>query len=280
MDRRAFLGVLAAAAASCRSRGAPSAKSARIVSLSPGITDALFAIGVGERVVARSDYCDFPPGVMRLPRVGSSITPNYEAIARLEPTLIVSEDNAATRRRELEALAPTLLLKWLSLDEVVRGIRELGKVTSATARADALAERLERRLAVRAPEVAPKILLVIGSDAGRFDDIWYIRRNSLQGAALHAAGGRNSIDEDIAGQPRISLERLIALDPDAIVVLTLAENPGDAELAPYKKLTALRAVRESRLAILSAPEAYVNGPRVLALVEKLAPVVARFGGAK
>ncbi len=276
MERRAFLGVLAAAAASCRSRKAPSRYDQRIVSLSPGITDALFAIGVGSIVVARSDYCDYPPEVTRLPKVGSSITPNYEAIARLEPTLIVSEDNAATRRRELEALAKTLFLKWLSLDEVVRGIRELGNVTSAKTPADSLAERLERRLSVRAPEVAPKILLVIGSDSGRFDDIWFIRRNSLQGAALHAAGAKNAVDEDIAGQPRVSLERLIALDPDAIVVLTLKKNPND-ELAPYEKLTALRAVREHRLAAIEAPEAYVNGPRVLALVDKLGPVVARFG---
>jgi iron complex transport system substrate-binding protein len=162
----------------------------------------------------------------------------------------------------------------------VSGIRELGKVTNATTAANALAERIERRLGVRAPEVAPQILLVIGSDTGRFDDIWYIRRNSLQGAALHAAGARNAIDEDVAGQPRISLERLVALDPHAIVVLTLAKNPGEAELAPYRKLTALRAVRENRIAILETPDRYVNGPRVLALVEKLVPVVARFGGAK
>lgn len=280
MDRRAFLGVVAAAAASCRSRATPSRYGQRIVSLSPGITDALFAIGAGSVVVARSDYCDYPPEVTRLPRVGSSITPNYEAIARLEPTLIVSEDNAATRRRELEALARTLLLKWLSLDEVVRGIRELGKVTTATAPADALAERLERRLSVRPPDVAPKILLVIGSDTGRIDDIWFIRKNSLQGAALHAAGAKNAIDEDIDGQPRVSLERLVGLDPDAIVVLTLRKNPGDEELAPYRKLTTLRAVRENRLAAIEAPEAYVNGPRVLALVEKLVPAVRRFGGAR
>jgi iron complex transport system substrate-binding protein len=278
VDRRAFLGVLAAAAASCRSRPTASATSARIVSLSPGITDALFAIGAGPRVVARSDYCDFPLEVARLPKVGSSITPNYEAIARLEPTLIVSEDNAAARRRELEALAPTLLLRWLSLDEVVSGIRELGNVTDRATNANALAERLDRSLRVRAPEVAPKILLVIGSDTGRLDDIWFIRRNSLQGAALHAAGAKNAIDEDVAGQPRVSLERLIALDPDALVVLTLEKNPGDDELAPYEKLTALRAVRDHRLAVIEAPEGYVNGPRVLALVDKLRPVVARFGG--
>lgn len=275
MNRRGFLGVLAAAAAGCRQeRAAPSA-GRRIVSLSPGITDALFAIGAGSALVARSDYCDYPPEVTRLPRVGSSITPNYEAIARLEPTLIVSEDNAAARRRELEALAPTLLLKWLSLDEVERGIRELGRVTANEASATALAERLERRLGVAAPAAGLKILLVIGSDTGRIDDVWFIRKNSLQGAALHAAGGQNAVDEDVQGQPRLSLERLVALDPDGIVVLTLREHPADAELAPYRKLETLRAVREDRLAALVAPEAYVNGPRVLGFVERLASVVAR-----
>jgi len=278
VDRRAFLGVLAAAAASCRSQRIAPRAGRRIVSLSPGITDALFAIGAGAMLVARSDYCDYPPEVTRLPRVGSSITPNYEAIARLEPTLIVSEDNAAARRRELEALAPTLLLKWLSLDEVSSGIRELGKVTAQAPTADALAERLERRLGVPAPAVAPKILLVIGSDTGRLDDVWFIRRNSLQGAALHAAGAQNAVAENVNGQPRLSLERLIALDPDGIVVLTLREGPTDAELEPYRKLATLRAARENRLAVLGAPEAYVNGPRVLGLVERLASVVARMRG--
>lgn len=281
MNRRAFLGVLAAAAASCRSRasasGTTSDAGSRIVSLSPGITETLFAIGVGASVVARSDYCDYPPEAQPLPRVGTSITPNYEAIARLRPSLIVSEDNAAARRRELEALGHTLLLRWLSLDEVVRGIRELGKVTGAQPSADVLAERLARRLGVAAPAVAPKILLVIGSDTGRLDDIWFIRKNSLQGAALHAAGGRNAVSEDVPGQPRLSLERLVALDPDAVIVLSAKASANDAELAPYRNLTALRAVREDRLAVVAAPEAYVNGPRVLTFVERLAPLVARFG---
>jgi iron complex transport system substrate-binding protein len=279
VDRRAFLGVLAATAASCRSQKSAPSAGRRIVSLSPGITDALFAIGTGSALVARSDYCDYPPEVTRLPSVGSSITPNYEAIARLEPSVIVSEDNAAARRRELEALAPTLLLRWLSLDEVARGIRELGRVTGAEPNAAALAERLERRLGVSAPEVAPKILLIIGSDTGRIDDVWFIRKNSLQGAALHAAGGRNAVAEDVAGQPRLSLERLVALDPDGIIVLTLRERPADAELAPYRKLETLRAVKNDHLAAVAAPEAYVNGPRVLALVERLVPVVSKMKAA-
>ncbi|HEX6277678.1 MAG TPA: helical backbone metal receptor [Polyangiaceae bacterium] len=278
MKRRAFLGVLASAAAGCRNGTAPTRAGSRIVSLSPGITDAIFAIGAGSLLVARSDYCDYPSEVARLPRVGTSITPNYEAIARLEPTLIVSEDNAAARRRELEALAPTRLIRWLSLDEVVRGIRELGRVTERQPSANALAERLAGRLGVAAP-AAPSVLLVIGSDTGRLDDIWFIRRNSLQGAALHAAGAKNAVDEDVAGQPRLSAERLVALDPEGIVVLTVRPSAGDADLEPYRKLATLRAVRDHRLAVVSAPEAYVNGPRVLALVERLEPVVRRWKAA-
>jgi len=170
-----------------------------------------------------------------------------------------------------------LLLRWLSLDEVSRGIRELGRVTEKQANAAALAERLERRLGVAAPVVAPKILLVIGSDTGRLDDIWFIRKNSLQGAALHAAGARNAVDEAVVGQPHLSLERLVALDPDGIVVLTAKTEAGDATLAPYRKLTTLRAVRDGRLSLMAAPEAYVNGPRVLALIDRLVPVVVRMG---
>jgi ABC-type Fe3+-hydroxamate transport system substrate-binding protein len=279
VKRRAFLGALAAAAAGCRKGTAPTRAGTRLISLSPGITDALFAIGAGSLLVARSDYCDYPAEAARLPRVGTSITPNYEAIARLEPTLIVSEDNAAARRRELEALSPALLLRWLSLDEVVRGIRELGKVTEKQEGANLVAEGLARRLGVAAPARGPRVLLVIGSDTGRLDDIWFIRKNSLQGAALHAAGGRNAVDADVPGQPRLSAERLVELDPDGIVVLTVRPGAGDADLEPYRKLATLRAVRDQRLAVVSAPEAYVNGPRVLALVDRLEPVVRRWRAA-
>ena len=90
---------------------------ARIVSLSPSMTETLFAIGAGERLVGVSDYCNYPAEAAKRPHVGTGLTPSYEAIARLAPTLIVSENNANVRAHELRALAPTLLLPWLSLSE-------------------------------------------------------------------------------------------------------------------------------------------------------------------
>jgi len=279
VNRRALLAAFAALGVGCQ-RGKPAASSApRLVSLSPGLTDALFEIGAGPFVVGRSDYCDYPPEVTRLPRAGTSLTPSYEAITRLEPTLIVSEAGASARQRELEAIGPTLLLPWLTLDEIVAGMRELGRRTGTETKADALATRLHDRLAVPAPSKGPRVLLVIGYTPGKLEEIWFIRENSLHGAALHAAGARNAVQGTVNGLPRLSLERLLALDPDAVFVLTQrGATPGDY-LASFRSLTPLRAAREGHLEVIEAPEAYVHGPRILALVDRLASAVAKLGTA-
>jgi ABC-type Fe3+-hydroxamate transport system substrate-binding protein len=259
-----------------RCHRAPSAgPGRRLVSLSPGITDALFEIGAARDLVARSDYCDYPPEVVQLPRAGTSLTPNYELITRLAPTLILGEAGANARKRELEAIGRTLLLPWLTLAEIVAGIRELGRHTETTPAADALAARLKARLDVPPPPHGPRVLLVIGYEPGNIGELWFIRENSLHGAALHAAGARNAVPEAVTGLPRLSLERLLALDPDAIFILTQPGHVAGDYLAPFRALAPLRAVKTDQVVVVEAPEAYVHGPRILALVDKLAAVVKK-----
>lgn len=278
MNRRALVAALALGVLGCRRTmsGEPSAVR-RLVSLSPGITDALFEIGAGSQVIARSDYCDYPPEVERLPRVGTSLTPSYETITRLSPTLIIGEDGANARRRELEAIGPTLLLPWLALSEIVSSVRELGRRTDTAEAANALAARLETRLATPPPPSGPRVLLVIGYQPGKLEELWFVRQNSLHGAALNAAGARNAVPEAVTALPQLSIERLLALDPDAIFILT---QPGRAQgdfLGPFKALEPLKAVRNGHVAVVEAPEAYVNGPIVLGLVERLAGEVKKLG---
>jgi iron complex transport system substrate-binding protein len=279
MERRALLAALALAAGAfgCRRAAPVPVDAPRIVSLAPGITDALFAIGAGKYVVARSDFCDYPQAALALPRVGTSITPNYELITRLAPTLIVGEAGAAARKRELEALGNTLLLPWLTLEEVVASIRELGRRTGTSPAADALAGRLQQRLGVAAAPNGPRVLLVIGYQPGRLDEIWFIRENSLHGAALHAAGARNAVTEQVRGLPQLSPERLLQIDPDAIFVLTPPGKTDPAALEAWSKLGPLRAVKNGELRLLEAPEAFVHGPRILALVDRLSAAVAQIG---
>jgi iron complex transport system substrate-binding protein len=279
VNRRALLAALAASALGCHRAGSARSDARRLVSLSPGITDAIFAIGAGADLVARSDYCDYPPEVLKLPRVGTSLTPAYEAITRLTPTLIIGEDGASARKRELEAIGPTLLLPWLSLEEIVASIRELGRRTGTVTAADALAQRLHDRLAVPAPSNGPRVLLVIGYQAGKLDEIWFMRDNSIHGAALRAAGARNAVPDVVTGLPRLSLERLLSLDPDAIFILTPAGRAPADHAAPFRALTTLRAVRDGHVEVIEAPEAFVHGPRVLGLVDRLAAAVKKLGTA-
>lgn len=275
MNRRALLAALCALASGCHRAPAATSGTLRVVSLSPGITDALFEIGAGANVVARSDYCKYPPAVTRLPHVGTSLTPNYEAITRLAPTLILGEQGANARQRELEAIGPTLLLPWLTLDEIVASTRELGQRTNHAAAANALATKLKTRLDVPAPPNGPRVLLVLDSQPGKIDEIWFIRENSLHGAALHAAGARNAVTEAVTGLPRLSVERLFAIDPDAIFLLTEPGRPQDDYLAPWRALAPLRAVANRHVAVVETPEGLVQGPLVLHLVDELAVAVKK-----
>lgn len=250
----------------------------RLVSLAPAVTDTLFAIGAGPRIVAVSDYCDYPPEAQKLPRVGTNLTPNYEAIARLRPTLILGQGDYGSRKAELEALGRTVLLPWLSLTEITRAIDELGRLTGNTEKAAPIARELRQKLGVPEPKDAPRVLLMIGYDPARLDEIWFIRRNSLHGALLAAAGGRNAVAEDVTGMPRISPERLIELDPDVIIVLARPQKVTGDFLAGLRKLEPLRAVKTGRIDVLAREEVFVYGPRVLAMLEPLRAMVTRLRG--
>lgn len=264
-----------------RARGSDSESGAlRIVSLAPSITEALTMIGAAGNLVGVSDFCEASESVPPLPRLGTGLDPNYEAIARLAPNLIVTEANAGARRRELQALGEAHFLPWLSLPEVARSIRELGRLTGKDKPADALALRLLKQLNVAEPLGGPRVLLVLGEVAGPVGEIWFIRKNSLHGAALHAAGARNAVPEATDGPPRLSTERLLALDPDAILMLAAPKNrrtPKTHDIGWLTGMAPLKAVRENKVRILEAPEAFSNGPRILDLVEKIRTSLSQMG---
>lgn len=272
----ALLGVLSVVLASWLTLVRPESSASadpsgdRIVSLSPALTETLFAIGAGDRIVGVSDYCNYPETASQRPRAGTSITPRYETVVSLEPSVIVTEAVVNARPQELRRLAPTLELPWLTLADVVLGTRRLGQLAGRVEAANALADRLSTRLSVSAPPTAPRVLLVLGYGADTLDQVWFIRQNSLHGAALRAAGGRNAVAHDVTGQPRLSLERVIELDPDAVIVLLNDDAAPVRRIEEqWQRLTSLTAVKKGRVAALVAPEAFANGPRILALVDRL-----------
>lgn len=250
----------------------------RIVSLSPAMTETLFAIGAGDRVVGISTYCDYPPEALTLPRAGTVLTPDYETIARLDPTCVVGDRMAGVPEQELASAAPLRLLDWLTLEEMVSSIQELGRLSGHEAEASRLAAHLDDALSVAPPEDAPRLLVVIGGVPGKLDEVWFIRPNSLQGLALHAAGARNIVENDVVGPPSLSVERVLELDPDAVVVLMPGPDDDPEVLAQIRRdwmnLTPLRAVERGAVFVRRGPALLSSGPRVLEVVEVLREIVS------
>jgi iron complex transport system substrate-binding protein len=144
---------------------------ARIVSLAPSVTETLFALGAGPRVVAVSDYCDYPPEVVALPRIGSFLTPSVEAVLAARPDLVIATpspgnyDAVAQLRRlgvRVEAIEATRLAEVATM---TRRIAELAGVPEAGER---LVAEMERGMnAVRARLAsAPRrrVLMIIGQE--------------------------------------------------------------------------------------------------------------------
>lgn len=282
-----LLAVIAAAASWGLSRlfsppQAPAGATTRVVSLSPAVTDTLFAIGAGEQVVAITDYCDYPPEALKLPRAGTIITPNYEAIARLKPGFIIGQTLQKKNADErLTALAPTELLPWLSLDEICASIREIGRLTGHAQAANKLADEMHTRLSAQPAANAPKVLLLMPTEPGAPKEMFFIQQNSIHGAALRAAGARNAVERDIVGAPTLGAEKLLELDPDAILLLLPDPNldaaARKAYIAGFDSLPALRAVKQGKVAVLAGPEIYSDGPRVLAFLDKLKATLHELG---
>jgi len=250
----------------------------RLVSLSPAITETLFAIGAGPELVGVSDFCNYPEEAKKLPHAGTALTPGYEAIVRLAPSLILTEGANSAPRRELSALGVTKFLPWLSLEDIVASTRLLGALTSHSEAASALAGKLWDGLAVAESPNGPRVLVVLGETAGKLSEVYFIKRNSIHGAALRAAGARNAVAADVPGVPRLSVEELVRLDPDAIIVLVAhASNPsGDApSIHEFLALEPLTARKNGRISRLESDAAFSNGPRILNLAEALKRELAR-----
>lgn len=211
-------------AASAIHAGAPAASDPRrIVSTSPTVTETLFALGLGDRVVGVSRYCRYPPAVTALPKIGTFLRPDAELIARLTPDLVVMHESHTTTAERLKALSIRYItVERGTLASVFSNIRDIGAAAGVTDRATALVRDLEQQLAGVRKSVAGRpprrVLIVVGRRTGMLTDIVAAGPGTYLHELIGIAGGVNVIDDPkLPEYPRISLETVIRLKPDAII---------------------------------------------------------------
>lgn len=253
----------------------------RIVSLLPQATETLHEIGAGHMLVGRSDWCLHPESARALPVCGTSLTPNAEAIVRLEPTLVIGDGSHATDRDKLGALGNAEFLDWLTATEIIASTRRLGVLTGKEHAANQLADELAAALLVPEPETGPRVLLAMAHTPGQMKGVTFMKRNSLHGEILHAAGGRNAVDYHVAGVPQLSIEEVLRLDPDVIIILAFADDlpthTRDTILEDWQKLSPLKAVRERRIGLLHGQHMVPAARRTFHLIQALRQEIDRLG---
>jgi iron complex transport system substrate-binding protein len=242
----------------------------RIVSLAPHVTEQLYAAGAGAKLVAASEYSDYPEEAKRLPRVASSGAVNLEMVLALRPDLVVAwrlEATAAALAR-LESLGvPVFYSEPRRLAQIPDMIEALGELAGTGAAAKPLAASLRKELArleatyrERRPvsvfyQISERPLMTLGG--GQFVS-----------DAIALCGGRNIFADSALMAPVVNVESVLAADPEAI--LTARPDPADTSWQAYwRRFPALRAVRAGNLYVVPTNEMHRHGPRAIATTELL-----------
>jgi iron complex transport system substrate-binding protein len=251
----------------------------RIVSLVPAVTEMLFAIGAGPRVIAVSSYDREPPEVEALPRVGALLDPDVERILSLRPDLVVlygSQDDLRTQMGR--AGIPVFDYRHGSLVHVTGTIRALGARTGHADGAEAVAAAIEVRIAAvmkhAAGQARPRTLLVFGRERGALRNVYVSGGRGFLHDALEAAGGLNVFADVDREAVQATTEQILARAPEVIIELRSAdaftEAERAAEIASWRRLASVPAVRAQRIHLLTGGGLTVPGPRIADTVERLA----------
>jgi iron complex transport system substrate-binding protein len=233
----------------------------RIVSLSPHLTEQLFAIGAGDAIVGTTEFADHPPAALRIPRVARAASVDLERVAALKPDLIVlwGSGFAPSVAEALQRLGiPVFISEPRALADIASSMRRLGVLTgrpdetasvSFAAALDELARRYRGRSSVRV-----------------FYQVWDAPLMTLSGRhviseAIALCGGRNLFADLLPIAPQVATEAVIAADPEIIVTAEPAGRASTA-LAAWSRFPRMAAVRRGQLVTLDADRLNRHGPRM------------------
>lgn len=246
----------------------------RIVSTAPSLTETLFALGLGPRVVGVTEFCRYPAEAARKPKIGTFLEPDFERILAQRPDLVLVVRNPVRLAERLSQLGLRAVeIPQDTVAEILASIRQVGKLAGAEPRARELAASIERDLADvrRRAEKLPrkKVLFLVGRSPGTLQGMVGVGPGTFVDELIRMAGGVNVLAGSPMPYPRVSVEQILAVDPDVILDMgDFAHQAGKpleapeqfrAVWAPYRSL---RAVRENQVRQVAGEALIRPGPRL------------------
>lgn len=247
----------------------------RIISLSPNITEILFAMGLGDKIVGVTNFCDYPEEVKKKPKIGGMANPSLEAVVSSKPDIVVmtTDGNPKEFEERLRSLKiRTYVFKARRLSELPLGIRELGLALDVKDKAEILAKEIEgtmnkvvhSSLITRHSSLKKKVLfiiwpepLIVAGPGTLIDDVI-----TLLGAENIAAKAKTSY-------PKYSIEEIIRQSPDVIFIGKGHTDIKEVSENLLKRIALVPAVKYNAVCYMS-DSIYRLGPRVVQGIKEMA----------
>jgi iron complex transport system substrate-binding protein len=244
----------------------------RIISLAPNVTEILFALGLGDRVMGVTSYCDFPEEAKTKEKIGDTLHPNIERIIALKPDLVVIStasqlENLTNKLDELRI--PVYVTNPRTVREVVASIRQLGEVTDAKAKATEIADEMERRIGSVERQVKdlpkPRVFYVLQTGP-----LITAGRDTFINDLINLAGGQSISGEETAAYPQFSRETVLARAPEIIVAPANHGTELVREEDLRRDFAVTPAIRLNRIVRVNPDLVDRPGPRIVEGLEQLA----------
>ena len=264
--------VLCKSALSAQAASAP--RSQRIVSLAPSVTETLFALGFGNRVVGVTTYCDYPAEARNLPKIGGFMSPSLEAIAAKRPDFVIGVSSATdpVKAREMERLGLRVtLISLASVNDILTSIKSIARLLGNPDAGEKLVgkiilqfEEIKRRVA---PAPRRATLLAVG-----LRPLVVVGGKNFINELIYLAGGENIAGN--ADQPWLNLpdEYVVAKAPQVIIEAGMGSERGESA-KHWGDLKSIPAVREHRVYTYQSDKILRPGPRIGEGLEEIARLV-------
>lgn len=264
----------------------PASTPRRIVSMAPNITEILFALGLGGRVVGVTRFCDWPPEAKAIPKIGGLVDPNVEIIRSLDPDLVIAFRGNPLRvvERIGKLGLPVFILDiGEGLDNLFPLIERIGRVTRTESAAAGLAAKLRARVetvdsGLRGVLSRPAVFVLLYGQG-----LWTCGGESYVNDLIARAGGTNAASSLPKKWVLYKRERIIKDDPGVVFILARSASDfaaGRARFARMPGMDGIKAVKEGKIYELDENAASRFGPRLVEVLDRMAELLhpERFGG--
>jgi iron complex transport system substrate-binding protein len=257
----------------------------RIISAAPSITEMLYDLGSGDRVVGVTSFCHYPPEVREKPEIGSYMYPNFETMLAMRPDLIVVLKEHGELIKKLQTFnLPVLELQHNDIAGIYDSMyalgRRLGVEETAAGRIEKIRLGLEAVRTKSAGRPKRSVLFIVGRTPGTINDLIVVGRGSFLNELIAIAGGVNIMAGSPGHYPKIPREELYARRPEVIIDMgDMSDTDGVSEehrrsvVKLWDVIPILPAVKEKRVYAVADDIFVVPGPRVVLSAQELLKMI-------